>query len=47
MKKKAKKTNKILGIIMSTLGTVGIKKSNTKVKRRAKKLAKTAAKFKK
>ncbi|HET6245947.1 MAG: hypothetical protein H0V01_06935 [Bacteroidetes bacterium] len=46
MKKKAKNTKKVLGIIMTALGSTGVKKSNTKIKKKAKKLAKQVGKNK-
>ncbi|MBA3900893.1 MAG: hypothetical protein H0X62_11910 [Bacteroidetes bacterium] len=44
MKKKAKSTKKVLGIILTALKGTGVKKSNNKVKSRAKKLAKQVVK---
>ena len=44
MKKKAQNTKKVLGIILTALESTGVKKSNNKIKRKAKKLAKQVVK---
>jgi hypothetical protein len=44
MKKQTKETKKIMSVIISALGKAGVKKTNTKIKRRARRLAKHAAK---
>jgi hypothetical protein len=44
MKKQTKESKKIMNVIMSALGKVGVKKKNNKIRRRARRLAKQAAK---
>ncbi|HET6245946.1 MAG TPA: hypothetical protein VFF35_15630 [Bacteroidia bacterium] len=46
MKLKSKKTKKVMAIIMTAIGSTGVKKTNSKLKRKAKKLAKQVVKSK-